>query len=244
MSISRGRPRAPAKAGAVVAAAGILTVLTAAPALAHVETAPGAVPEAKIATVIFRVPNELPDAGTVSVRLDLPQDYPVPIVRARSTAGWTAAIVKAKLDKPVQSGNVTLTEAYRTVTWTAAPGTRIGPGEFGEFAVTLGPMPEGTDTFIVNAVQTYDDGTVVNWNQPPVEGEPEPENPAPTLTLTAKATDDEPAAARPAPAASDDTALWVGGAGLALGALALGIAVGTALRARRPSTSATEGPAS
>ena len=69
----------------------------------------------------------------------------------------------------------------RTVTWTANPGTRIGPGEFLDFPLSLGPLPTGVDEFALPAVQTYDDGEVVAWDQPMNPDGSEPERPAPTV---------------------------------------------------------------
>ncbi|MGI5506391.1 YcnI family copper-binding membrane protein [Lentzea sp. CA-135723] len=214
------------------------TLLTTGTAAAHLEPVPGQAVKGKSATITFKVPNERPDAGTVSVRLDLPAENPVRTVRPRTTPGWTVNAVKEKLDKSVTISGVEVTEAFRNITWTAAAGTRIGPNEFAEFAVTLGPMPDNADKLVINAVQTYDSGEIVNWNQPPpAEGQGEPEHPAPVLKLvTADATteSDEHAAPAAKPAEQpDSTATWLGGAALAVSALALGIAIGTALRSRR-----------
>ena len=45
------------------------------------------------------------------------------------------------------------------------------------------------------AVQTYADGTVVHWDQPPLPDGGEPEHPAPMLTLAAESAPvDQPAA--------------------------------------------------
>ena len=84
----------------------------------------------------------------------------------------------------MQVGERTLTEAVRTVTWTANPGTRIGPGEFLDFPLSLGPLPTGVDELALPAVQTYDDGEVVAWDQPMNPDGSEPERPAPTVALT------------------------------------------------------------
>lgn len=153
-------------------------------------------------------------------------------------------MVKEKLPKPVKTGNVTVTEAFTAITWTALPGTRIGPGEseYGEFAVGLGPMPTNTGTFAITAAQTYDNGEVVNWDQLPEKDGEEPNLPAPVLTLTnGTAGPDETAGGgneTEAAAPVDESATWLGGAALVVAALALGVAVGALLRGRRaiPST--------
>jgi len=83
----------------------------------------------------------------------------------------------------VTEGDLTIKEAVTSVTWTAQAGNRIGPGEFAEFEISAGPVPD-VAALEFPTTQTYDDGTVVEWNEPiPSSGE-EPEHPAPTLTVT------------------------------------------------------------
>jgi periplasmic copper chaperone A len=83
------------------------------------------------------------------------------------------------------------------ITWT---GGTINPGEFQEFEVSAGPLPEDVDQVLFPSIQTYASGEVVRWIDEPVEGE-EPEHPAPVLTLVdgeehgGAAADDEDAAA-------------------------------------------------
>jgi uncharacterized protein YcnI len=192
--------------------------------------------------ITFRVPNEDATAGTTKVEVKLPVEYPLTSVRTKPVAGWTAVIVKSKLDKPVESRGTTITEAVTSVTWTAAAGTRIGPGEYGEFPLSVGRLPENTDSLVIPAVQTYDNGKVVSWDAPPpAKGAEEPEHPAPVVALSAATGDahGDKAAAGAAGAedshasSSDGTARWLGGAGLAVGALGLGVAAGATIRARR-----------
>ena len=226
--------------GAVASLTTAAAVLGAAPALAHVTAQPGEAVQGGYGVVSLRVPNESDTAGTVRLEVTLP---PLAGVRTTPVPGWTATMTKVRLDPPVPSGERTLTEAVRTVTWTANPGTRIGPGEFLEFPLSLGPLPTGVDTLALPAVQTYDDGEVVAWDQPANADGSEPERPAPTVTLT-------PAAAGAAghahgaasPGATDSTARWLAGAGLLVGALGLGVGAGTVLRGRRDTTPPAPGP--
>ena len=115
------------------------------------------------------------------------------------------------------------------------PAAAIKPGQFQEFDVSLGPLPE-VDQIVFKALQTYSDGEVVRWIEEPASGQ-EPEYPAPVLKLT-KAQDDGTAAS---PAADDDdavsvaaqsdnnagngTAIGLGAAGLAAGVIALVVAL-------------------
>jgi periplasmic copper chaperone A len=202
--------------------------------------------------ITFRVPNEDDKAGTIKLEVKLPPDAPITGARTAAMAGWTAKITKSKLAEPIEVHGAEVTEAVSTVTWTAKPGVRINPGEFAEFELSVGPLPEA-EQLVMPAIQTYDNKEVVAWDAPPpADGAEEPERPAPFLELTpAEGADAHGAAAEPAAntesadsgddegtktaatASNDNTARWLGGAGLVVGALGLGFGVGATLRARR-----------
>ena len=231
--------------GTVASLATAAAVLGAAPALAHVTAQPGQAEQGGYGVVSLRVPNESDTAGTVKLQVTLPADHPLSSVRTSPVPGWTATTTRAPLNPPVQDDGRTLTDAVRTVTWTANPGTRIGPGEFLEFPLSLGPLPTGVDSLVLPAVQTYDDGEVVAWNQPMNPDGSEPERPAPTVALAPAAAGGDHHAATAAPAApqqpadtSDDTARRLAGAGLLVGALGLGVGAGAVLRSRNNSAPA------
>jgi len=232
--------------------AAALSVVTALPAAAHVTVQPGEANQGGYAKFAFRVPNESTTAGTIKLEVTFPQDTPLSSVRTRPMAGWTAQVVKEKLATPVKQGEREITEAVRTVTWTAQPGVRVGPDEFTEFEISAGPLPDA-DQLLLPTVQTYDDGKVVSWDAPPAaEGADEPDRPAPVLTLVAASGDGHGAATDQAAGAEtetvtssevsqaadarDDTARWLGGAGLAVGALGIGLAGGALLATRRRGT--------
>jgi uncharacterized protein YcnI len=230
------------RVGTVLGVATTIALATAAPAFAHVTAQPGTAEQGSYSVVAFRVPNESDTAGTIKLELNLPADHPINSVRTTPIPGWTATTTKAPLNPPVTTDHGTLTEAVSTVTWTADPGMRIEPGQYVDFPLSLGPLPTDTDRLVIPAVQTYDDGEVVRWDQPPSTDGSEPEQPAPVITLT-PATDEQPghmaAPAAGAPAAgaptsgTDTTARWLGGAGLLIGALGLGVGIGALLGSRR-----------
>lgn len=168
-------------AAGVAAGAGI--------ASAHVTVNPSEAAQGGYTTLTFRVPNESPTAGTVKVQINIPAATPIATVRYRAVPGWTAQAVTEKLPAPVRSADTELTEAVTSVTFTAESGTRIGPGEFAEFDLSVGPLPD-IDAISFPIAQTYDDGTVVAWDQPTPADGTEPEHPAPTLTLTTGGADD------------------------------------------------------
>jgi periplasmic copper chaperone A len=225
------------RAGTVLAVATTATLAAAAPAFAHVTASPEVAEQGEYAVIAMRVPTESDTAGTVALQVTLPAEHPITSVRTSPIPGWTATTTTAQLNPPIESHGRTITEAVRTITWTAAPGTRIGPGEFAEFPLSLGPLPTGTDRLVLPAVQTYDDGEVVAWDQQPTADGAEPERPAPVVTLTPPGSDEQvvtAVAARADGGTGEDTAArWLGGSGLLVGALGLGIGVGALLRSRR-----------
>jgi periplasmic copper chaperone A len=129
-----------------------------------------------------------------------------------------------------------------TISWTAPAGKRLEPAQFADFDMSMGPLPENADQLVLPVVQTYDDGTVVNWDQPRAAGAPEPEHPAPTLALRPVAGAGQGAETASTMAvggsggstsAGDSTARWLGGAGVLFGVIALVVAFGVAGRARQ-----------
>lgn len=227
------------RTAAVVASGALVALVAATPASAHVVADPKTAPGGGYSVITFRVPTESDTAGTVRLEVTLPTDRPVTSMSTEPIPGWSAQVVKAPLPAPVSTGHGgTVTQAVRTVTWTAAPGTRIGPGQFAEFKVSAGPLPSTPGPLVMLAVQTYDDGSSVSWTEPPgPAGAPEPEHPAPVLEITSAEggehgghAGDEATETASSSSASDDSARWLGGAGLVVGAL--GIALGAVALAR------------
>lgn len=187
--------------------------LTAVPAAAHVTVNPNEATKGGYAKLAFRVPNERDAAATVQLEVTFPAEHPLRSVSVRPKQGWTYTVER--------SG-----EAVSRITWT---GGVIKPGEFEEFEISGGPLPEGAERLVFRAVQTYDNGEVVRWIDEPVEGGPEPEHPAPLLKLVAPEAD---APAPTTPSSDDDDALLLGTAITAT--LALLAAAAALVRRRRP----------
>ncbi|GLW68507.1 membrane protein [Kitasatospora phosalacinea] len=233
--------------GALALAAGAL-LASAVPASAHVTVQSNSAQQGGYTAVAFRVPNESDTASTVKVEVNLPLDHPMASVRTQPVPGWTAVMEKSKLDKPLSSHGQQITEAVSKITWTANDGTRIGPGQYQDFAVSLGALPTDTEQLTFKALQTYDNGDVVRWIEEAKDGQPEPSKPAPTLKLTKAAgaasaaadhhsTDSsgtQQAAASDAKA-SDATARTLGVVGIVVGVV--GAALGVAGLRRRSAQS-------
>lgn len=189
--------------------------LWAAPASAHVSVNPKEATQGGFAKLTFRVPNEKAAGDTTKVEVALPTDSPLGSVSYKPTAGWTAVLTKSKLDKPITTDDGEVTEAISRITWTADDGAGIKPGQFQEFDVSVGPLPE-TKSMVFKALQTYSDGEVVRW----IDEGKDAEHPAPVLTLVPKA------AAATSVAASTDYAAPNNGpaVGLAIAGLIAGLA--------------------
>ena len=227
MSLTTHLRRFAVRSGVVVGAVTALVVCGAGVASAHVTAhSPDQVVQGGDAEITFRVPNEEDSAGTVQLQVNFSTTSPIGDADVKPVPGWSAHVTTVKLANPVRMAKDTVTDAVRSITWTALPGTRINPGEFQEFSISVEGLPTNTDTMVMPAVQTYDNGDVVRWDQLPAPGQPEPEHPAPSIALTGAASASTPAAS------ADSTARWLGGAGLALGALALGFGIGALLAAR------------
>src|SRR5439155_989881 len=61
---------------------------------------------------------------------------------------------------------------------------KIGAGQYEDFDVAFGQLPDDSDQLTFKTLQTYSDGKVARWIEEPAGGD-EPENPAPVLKLTA-----------------------------------------------------------
>ena len=212
----------------VVAAVGI----GAGPASAHVTVNPREATQGGYAKLAFRVPNERDDAATTKVEVNIPTDTAIASVSVRPTTGWTATVERSKLATPLEVHGEDVSEAVSKITWTATAGSEVKPGQFQEFEVSAGPLPE-VDRIVFKALQTYSNNEIVRWiEEPPAAGGEEPEHPAPVLKL-AKAAQTETASPAAANAnldlaGSTDDSADGGGSGLAIAAGLAGLVAGLA----------------
>ncbi|MGC4836008.1 YcnI family protein [Micromonospora vinacea] len=232
--MTRFRRTATAAAALAFTAAATAVLGFAGPASAHVTVNPKEAAQGGYARVAFRVPNESDSASTVKLEVVLPENAPVGSVSTMPVPGWTVATEKRKVDPPIEVHGSQLTEAVSKITWTASGDAGVKPGQFQEFPVSLGPLPQ-VDSMVFKTLQTYSDGNISRWIDEPAPGAEEPEHPAPVLTLAAAAApagSATPTAAVASPDDDDDddgnglavglgvAGLVAGLAGLALGGLA------------------------
>ena len=218
MRFTTGAPSRALIALAVTGATMSIGLLTGtASASAHVRAESDNASPGQTAVVSFRVPGESENGAlTTQLRIALPD---VGSARTEVMPGWTA-----RLDRDAAAGTVS------AVTWTAAAGTGISSDQFALFRVSV-KMPEG-ESVSFPAIQTYSDGTVVRWDQPPLPDGGEPEYPAPVITMGEAKTapaDDHPAAVAQSSTA-DNSARWLAGGALTVAAVAI---AGTLLVRRR-----------
>jgi uncharacterized protein YcnI len=206
------------------AAMSIALISGAAPAWAHVHVDADDATPGSTAVLTFRVPGESETSAlTTQFSVALPK---VASARTEVMPGWTS-----RLDRDAAAGTVS------SVTWTAAPSVGISPDQFALFriSVTLPDQPSVS----LPATQTYSDGKVVRWDQPPLPGGGEPEYPAPLLNLSGAPAPERPMPPSPAPAqaapteqpvaeapaTADDTARWLAGGALIVAAVSVVVAI-------------------
>ncbi len=197
-------------AAIVLAVIGALAI--ASPASAHVTVSPEQAAQGSYARLAFQVPNESDTASTVKLEVQMPENAALTAAAVQPVQGWSATVTR--------SG-----DKVSLVTWEANAGVGIKPGEFQEFVISAGPLPTGVDQVLFKSLQTYSDGTVVRWIEPP---KADAEHPAPALRLVPASTSE----ALPEKESSPSSPVgWIA-LGVALLAAILG---GLALvRSRRP----------
>ena len=230
------------KVASLIAGAGILVVVLAGPASAHVTVEPSSAPKGSDAVLTFVVPNEKSNATTTKLTVQFPTDHPIADALVQSMPGWNSDVATLHVTTAIETDNGPVNTAVKSVTWTATDGKGITPDHFAEFAVSVG-LPDA-DSLTFPAIQTYSDGSTVNWVQVTPPGGPEPDNPAPVVTLTAGESSTTPTTAVTTGSASSsvsksdvDNAKTLAIIGVIVGALGLiAGAVAIVLSRRRSAT--------
>ena len=141
----------------VILAAAAIAILSSA-AFAHVTVSPKISSPGAWEKYEIRVPNEK-EVPTISLEIRFPPG--LRLMSFEDKPGWTIEPIRGPA------------KAIVGARWTG----QLGPERFIEFGViAVNPKQGGNLTF--TAVQTYSDGTVVNWS-----GEAGSKNPAPRVTI-------------------------------------------------------------
>lgn len=203
------------KLALMVASVSMLTIGFTGVAKAHVVVRPGDVKTGAYQTFTVSVPVEK-DSPTVKVKLEIPMG--VASVTPTVKPGWTI-----QTEKHDEDG----VEMVNTITWT---GSEIGPGLRDEFTFSAKTPDQPTD-LQWKAYQTYQDGTVVSWDQQPSNEEQEGGITGPfSVTKVASESDQDKALKSADSKASNaqqgaNTALYAGIGGGVLALIALIVAL-------------------
>lgn len=126
-----------------------LSLIATVPAFAHVVVKPNEAGVATFQTFTMGVPNEK-EAPTIALRLVIPQG--IAHVSPNVKPGW-----KIEIKKEGEGESAKITE----IAWT---GGSIPVGQRDEFVFSA-QVPAEESTLIWKAYQTYQDGSVVSWDQ-------------------------------------------------------------------------------
>ena len=195
----------------VAALSSSLTLAVASVAWAHVVVSPEEVAAGDYETLTVSVPTEK-EVPTTEVRVEVPDGFVLSGVQP--VPGWEYGFEE-------DGGLIT------AVRWS---GGEIGPREFQQFLVQA-QAPEEPGGYSWRAIQTYEDGSVVEWTGPP-----DAEEPASVVEVVSGSAEEEgfgageagPNGDGAAAGASTDTLASTGGSGplvyasLGVGALAVG----------------------
>lgn len=215
-------------------------------AQAHVTVQPNEAPVGAFFKFVVRVPNERDDASTTQVRVMFPENLIFTSFQPKE--GWNRTVKMKKLDEPIEAFGAQIDEVVGSVTWA---GGSIAPGEFDEFGFSV-RVPEEAGELTFAAFQTYSSGEVVKWTGGPESEEPaarvnvialeaeEGEGQLAILAHVHEQVDELAAEVAAAPAdtpvttapddddpeeSDDDKGVLLGSIGIALGAIALLVAL-------------------
>jgi uncharacterized protein YcnI len=182
----------------LLACAALAALVAPATAAAHVTLNPGEWEEGGFARFAVRVPNERPNADTVEITVQFPEN--VISASFQPVPGWKRTVEMAQLDQPIEEeGEEPITERIASVTWA---GGAIAPGEFQEFGVSFQVPETPGEMLTFPSLQRYSNGEVVRWIGPP-----DADTPAPQVeVLAAAAEEEEPAGASNQQAAAEAAA--------------------------------------
>ncbi|GAA4045682.1 YcnI family copper-binding membrane protein [Agromyces indicus] len=168
------------RAGIGLVAGTFLALAAPLAASAHVGIEPAQAEPGEPATFTFTALNESETASTIQLEVELPTDTPILSVRYAPLPGWTIEVVESELPDTVEAEE---DEAPSRMVLTADEGNGLRPGQFLEWTVSFGPIPD-TGQISFPTTQTYDDGEVVEWAATPDEVEEDDSLlPAPTLFI-------------------------------------------------------------
>ncbi len=158
----------------VLASCFLVSLVVASPAWAHITVHPSTLPAGSSdIELTFRVPNERDNANTVKAQVFFPTNLPLLTVDVLPIPGWSSVVHTQSLAKPVQTDDGPVTQIVTDVTWTAT-GAGIEPGQYEDFEVAAGSVPNKRAQLVFKALQTYSSGEIVRWIQQVTSQDPNP----------------------------------------------------------------------
>ncbi|MFG6403405.1 DUF1775 domain-containing protein [Microbacterium sp. P04] len=223
-------PRTRARLTVGVLAGAVLAVALPLAASAHIHVTPEDASADASTTLTFSFSHGCEESPTTALVIDIPEG--VTNVTPVIDAGWSIA------------RDVAANGTVSRITYMAAQPVESGLKGEVSFDARFDAALADTDVAFPVTQQCVQGSTA--WTEVAAEGAAEPESPAPVVAVgavaaegedhhdaaTADHEESEMTDAAPTAAATDPTAVWLGGAGLVLGVIALGVAV-TALVRRR-----------
>lgn len=168
---------------AIFTVSGVVALLASPSAAAHVDALLEGGGPGETGLITLRVPGESANPATTKVEVRIPDDIQIRTVLAQPVPGWKLDIKKKKANPPIYRDDGTpVDEVVSSVTWTAT-GPGILPGQFDDFVLEAGPLPD-IETLALPTYQTFVDGTTDAWTEPVPEGS-DPEYPVPSVNLGA-----------------------------------------------------------
>lgn len=166
----------------VVMVGGVVAIATSPSAAAHIDAKLDGAGPGGFGVITLGVPTEAGKPATTKVEVRIPDETPMRTVRPQPVAGWNVDVVKRKIDPPLYKDDGTpVTEVVGSVIWTAT-GPGIPTGQFGQFALYAGPLPDA-DTLTLPTTQTFSDGSSEAWTEA-ATGADKPKFPVPAATIT------------------------------------------------------------
>ncbi len=130
---------------------------------------------ARDVTITFRVTNDDPAVATTGLEVFLPTARPLLGVAPVAPTGWTARVGTAAPTTPVTVDGAPVPEIATSVAWEG--GTLTGDG-YAVFPVDVDRLPDGAGPLRFRVIQTFADGTTVEWSDLVPYGAPAPQHPA------------------------------------------------------------------
>lgn len=174
-------PRSAMKLVGVLLVGAVMAVTASPLAAAHVGAYLDGGGAGETGLITLRVPGESDKPPTTKVEVRIPDDIQIRTVRVQPIAGWNIDITKKKTNPTIfRDDGTAVNEVVSSVTWTAT-GPGIMPGQFDDFVLEAGPLPDA-EALTLPTFQTFADGSTDAWTDTAPE-ETDPEYPAPSVSL-------------------------------------------------------------